>query len=141
MKHDASNKTPHLALIFTEDSHGKARRPFQGPSQSHVTKTKQGSTDRRVPEGHSAVYCSCVVHSVVGIALTFSKLQEKMAHETLRDLVCQWWYKCQHDQLKLPSHEWEAVLKRTLVRWSASGRRLGQQREVIAQCVAGGAVG
>jgi len=72
---------------------------------------------------------------VVGIALTFSvdtsgcerlislmndlktKFQEKMAHETLRDLV--WWYKCQH---QLKPHEWEAVLKRTLVRWNASGR-------------------
>jgi hypothetical protein len=79
---------------------------------------------------------------VVGIALTFSvdtsgcerlislmndlktKFQEKMAHETLRDLV--WWYKCQH---QLKPHEWEAVLKRTLGRWSASGRR--HQSEVI----------
>ena len=79
---------------------------------------------------------------VVGIALTFSvdtsgcerlislmndlktKFQEKMAHETLRDLV--WWYKCQQ---QLKPHEWEAVLKRTLVRWNASGRR--HQSEVI----------
>jgi len=87
---------------------------------------------------------------VVGIALTFSvdtsccerlislmndlktKFQEKMALETLRDLV--WWYKCQH---QLKPHGWEAVLKRTLVRWSASGRR--HQSDVID--VAGGAVG
>ena len=81
---------------------------------------------------------------VVGIALTFSvdtsacerlislmndlkakfQPEEKMAHETLRDLV--WWYKCQH---QLKPHEWEAVLKRTLVRWNASGRR--HQSEVI----------
>ncbi len=53
-----------------------------------------------------------------------AKFQEKMAHETLRDLV--WWYKCQH---QLKPHEREAVLKRTLVRWSASGRR--HQSEVI----------
>ena len=77
-----------------------------------------------------------------GIALTFSvdtsgcerlislmndlktKFQEKMSHETLRDLV--WWYKCQHH---LKPDEWEAVLKRTLVRWNASGRR--HQSEAI----------
>ena len=53
-----------------------------------------------------------------------TKFQEKMAHETLRDLV--WWYKCQH---QLKPHEWEAVPKRTLIRWSASGRR--HQSEVI----------
>jgi hypothetical protein len=53
-----------------------------------------------------------------------TKLQEKMAHETLRDLV--WWYKWQH---QLKPHEWEAVPKRTLLRWSASGRR--HQSEVI----------
>ena len=53
-----------------------------------------------------------------------TKFQEKMAHQTLRDLV--WWYKCQH---QLKPHEWEAVLKRTLVRWNASGRR--HQSEVI----------
>jgi hypothetical protein len=47
----------------------------------------------------TSIFILRVVHSVVGIALTFSKLQEKMAHETLPDLV--WWYKCQH-QLKLP---------------------------------------
>jgi hypothetical protein len=81
---------------------------------------------------------------VVGVALTFSvdtsgcerlisllnnlktKFQEKMAHETLRDLV--WWYKWQH-QLRVKPHEWEAVPKRTLIRWSASGRR--HQSEVI----------
>lgn len=79
---------------------------------------------------------------LVGIALTFSvdtsgcerlislmndlktKFQEKMSHETLRDLV--WWYKCQHH---LKPDEWEAVLKRTLVRWNASGRR--HQSEAI----------
>ena len=76
---------------------------------------------------------------VVGIALTFSvdtsgcerlislmndlktTFQEKMAHETLRDLV--WWYKCQH---QLKPHEWEAVPKRTLIRRGA--RRLGDIR-------------
>ena len=83
---------------------------------------------------------------MVGIALTFSvdtsgcerfklislmnnlqtKFQEEMAHETLRDLV--WWYKWQH-QLRVKPHEWEAVPKRTLIRWSASGRR--HQSEVI----------
>ena len=79
---------------------------------------------------------------LVGIALTFSvdtsgcerlislmsdlktKFQEKMSHETLRDLV--WWYKCQHH---LKPDEWEAVLKRTLVCWNASGRR--HQSEAI----------
>ena len=92
---------------------------------------------------------------VVGIALTFSvdtsgcerlislrvtvmnnlktKFQEKMAHETLRDLV--WWYKWQHLvwwykwQHQLKPHEWEAAPKGTLIRWSASGRR--HQSEVI----------
>ncbi len=77
---------------------------------------------------------------VVGIALTFSvdtsgcerlislmnnlktKFQEKMAHETLCDLV--WWYRDKKQyQLRLKPHEWEAVPKRTLIRWSASGRR------------------
>ncbi len=61
---------------------------------------------------------------VAGIALTFSvntsgcerlislmndlrtKFQEKMAHETVRDLV--WCYKWQH---RLKPHEWEAVPK------------------------------
>ena len=47
-----------------------------------------------------------------------------MAHDTVRDLV--WWYKWQH---QLKPHEWEAVPKRTLIRWSASGRR--HQSEVI----------
>jgi hypothetical protein len=44
-----------------------------------------------------------------------TKFQEKMAHETLLDLV--WWYKKQH---QLKPREWEAVPKRTLIRWSAS---------------------
>ena len=35
MKHDASIKTPHLALIFTEDKNGGG----------HVTKTKQLQTE------------------------------------------------------------------------------------------------
>ena len=71
MKHDASNKTPHLALIFTEDRNGEARRPFQG--RSYVTKTKQPETGE-YPKATQQSTALCALSLVALMAMSVRTL-------------------------------------------------------------------